>query len=117
MTNFLIKIYILFLQQRDFVDIDSILDAVTGYDSDCDVLSSGDEFDDDDEEEDWELDVVDDNIGGGDEDEDVGNVSGDGSDDSDDDDNVPLASRKKSKLIISMKATTICAKSCTPIYS
>jgi hypothetical protein len=46
-VTFLTKIYILFLQAKDFVEIDDILDTVTGSDSECDVLSSGDELDDD----------------------------------------------------------------------
>jgi hypothetical protein len=105
-VTFLTKIYILFLQAKDFVEIDDILDTVTGSDSQCGVLSSGDELDDDD---DWELDNVqggcrgdygdDSGISGGEDGDDDGIVSGDGSDDNDDDndDNVPLACRKKSQ--------------------
>jgi hypothetical protein len=86
------------------------LDTVTGSDSECDILSSGDELDDD-GDEDWEMDNVQggcrgdyDNgsgISGGEDGDDDGIVSGDGSDDNDDDnddDNVPLTSRKKSEL-------------------
>ena len=106
--TFLTKIYILFLQAKDFVEIDDILDTVTGSDSECDVLSSGDELDDD-GDDDWELDNVqcgcrgdygdDSGISGGEDGNDNGIVSGDGSDYNDDDneDNVPLACRKKNE--------------------
>ena len=50
--------FVLFLQAKDFVEIDDILDTVTGSDSECDVLSSGDELDSDDGDVDWELDNV-----------------------------------------------------------
>ncbi|CAB3993718.1 Hypothetical predicted protein [Paramuricea clavata] len=91
---------------KDLVEIADILDTVTGSDSECDVLSSGDELDDD-GDEDWEMDNVqggcgsdyDDGsgIGGGEEGDNNDIVSGDGSDDNNDD-NVPLTSRKKNEL-------------------
>ncbi|CAB4001872.1 Hypothetical predicted protein [Paramuricea clavata] len=93
---------------KDFVEIDDILDTVTGSDSQCDVLSSGDELNDD-GDDDWELDNVqggcrgdygdDSGISGGKDGDDDGIVSGDGNDNNDDDndDNVPLACRKKSE--------------------
>jgi hypothetical protein len=109
-VTFLTNIYILFLQAKDLVENADILDTVTGFDSECDVLSSGDELDDD-GDEDWEMDNVqggcrgdyDDGSGisGGEDGDDDGIVSGDGSDDNDDDnddDDVPLTSRKKSEL-------------------
>jgi hypothetical protein len=107
-VTFLTKIYILFLQANHFFEMDDILDTVTGSDSQCDVLSSGDELDDD-GDDDLELDNVqggcrgdyDDGSGisGGEDGDDDGIVSGDGSDDNDDDndDDVPLACRKKSE--------------------
>jgi hypothetical protein len=115
-VTFLTKIYILFLQAKDFVEIADILDTVTGSDSECDALSSGDELDDD-GDEDWEMDNVqggcrgdyDDGSGisGVEDGDDNGIVSGDGSDDNDDDnddDNVPLTSRKKSELRYKLKS-------------
>jgi hypothetical protein len=95
-------LFILLLQAKDFVEIADILDTVTGSDSECDVLSSGNELDDD-GDEDWEMNNVqggcggdyDDGsgIGGSEEGDDDGIVSGDASDDDDDDsddDNISL---------------------------
>ncbi|CAB4010378.1 Hypothetical predicted protein, partial [Paramuricea clavata] len=69
---------------KDFVEIDDILDTVTGSDSQCGCR--GDYGDDS-------------GISGGEDGDDNGIVSGDGNDDNDDDndDNVPLACRKKSE--------------------
>ena len=50
-------------KSKDFVEIADILDTVTGSDSECDVLSSGNELDDDGDEY-WEMNNVQGGCGG-----------------------------------------------------